>query len=441
MTSCLLAGLALLYPTTAQGGPKPLMRDFIGINTHTVQFKTDLYKPVARLLRDYHPVGWDLLNETSKPAEWPMSRESITFKERSGKVNWDELYSTWTKLGYDVLASVMFESIKPEKWSDAKKDTYEYAKSFAKYFGPSGSKKSVKTMEIGNEPADWTEEKYVEIFQSMAKGIREGDPKMKIATCAVADGKHDKYSKDANILKSLIQYVDVLNIHTYAFLEYWPTWKRTYPEDSKSHYLKQVTDMIAWRDKNALGRQIWVTEFGWDSSTKPNLKDGDFAKFMGNSDKEQAQYLVRSFLVFSGLAVDRAYMFWFNDEDAPTLHASSGLTRDYKPKPSFHAQAHLLKSLGNYRFERVLVQKPGEAYVYQFAAEKGREKVIVAWSPTGGGKSGNVSVPAKGYKITKSEKMPLKEGAAGSAGGSIDASGNLTIAIDESPSYIWLNTK
>jgi hypothetical protein len=33
---------------------KPLFRDFIGLNVHTVQFKSELYKPVTRLLRDYH---------------------------------------------------------------------------------------------------------------------------------------------------------------------------------------------------------------------------------------------------------------------------------------------------------------------------------------------------------------------------------------------------
>ena len=41
-------------------GSKPLMRDFIGINGHTVQFKPELYRPVCGLVRDYHPVEWDL---------------------------------------------------------------------------------------------------------------------------------------------------------------------------------------------------------------------------------------------------------------------------------------------------------------------------------------------------------------------------------------------
>lgn len=36
--------------------PRPLMRDFIGLNGHTVQFKPELYRPVSGVVRDYHPV-------------------------------------------------------------------------------------------------------------------------------------------------------------------------------------------------------------------------------------------------------------------------------------------------------------------------------------------------------------------------------------------------
>lgn len=438
----ILSMIACLAMTAeAQGSPKPLMRDFIGINTHTVQFKPDLYKPVAKLVRNYHPLAWDLNGDPSNPPQFPVAREKITWQTFSDRVNWEDLYGSWVKAGYVVNASIMFESIKPDKWTNIKKDAYEYGKAFAKHFGPSGKAKSIEAAEVGNEPVDFTDAQYREIYESMAKGIREADPKMLIATCAVALGNKDKYSKDIDILRGLVSLIDVLNVHVYSMEEGWPTWRRSYPEDPKIVYLKQVQEMVDWRNKNALGRKIWITEFGYDSTTKPNHKEGDFAKWVGVTDKVQAQWLIRSFLVFAGMDVDRAYMYWFNDEDKPSLHAASGLTRNFEPKPSFHAQAHLLKSLGSYRFEKALAQKPGEAYAYQFAAERGRDKIVVAWSPTGSERSGNLTVSVPGYKIMKSEKMPLKSGAAPSAGGSIDAGGKLTIPIDESPSYIWLSPR
>jgi len=45
-----------------------------------------------------------------------------------------------------------------------------------------------------------------------------------------------------------------------------------------------------------------------------------------------AQWLVRSLLVFSAMPVERAYLYFFNDEDQPRFHASAGITRHYQPK-------------------------------------------------------------------------------------------------------------
>ena len=39
---------------------KALFRDFMGLNVHSIGFKPELYKPVCRLVRDYHPMVWDL---------------------------------------------------------------------------------------------------------------------------------------------------------------------------------------------------------------------------------------------------------------------------------------------------------------------------------------------------------------------------------------------
>lgn len=407
---------------------KPLLRDFIGINTHTIQMKTELYKPVTSLLRNYHPVEWDLRDDPGNATWFPVARNNV---------NWRDLYGSWVKSGYRVDVSVMFESIKLDKWKNIPSDAFEYGRSFARFFGPSGKEKLVESMEIGNEPTDFNDAQYRQMFENMAKGIREGDPKMLIATCAVAKGKEDKYSKDVANFAGLEKYIDVVNVHTYAFAEMWPTFRRSYPEDPKIKYLKQIQEMIDWRDQKVPGRKVWVTEFGWDCSTKPPPATGDFAKFIGNTDQQQAQYLIRSFLVFSAMDIDRAYMYWFNDDDAPTMHAASGLTRNYQPKPSFHAQAYLYKTLGDFRFEKTVAQKEGDVYAYLYTSSKDpKEKILVAWSPTGGNRiaKARLSVPGK---VVKAEKMPLKEGPAPSV--PVQASsGNVSLEIDESPTFIWL---
>lgn len=421
----LLATLPLLG-SPAAAKPKPLLRDFIGINTHTNQFKTDLYYPVSRLIRNYHPMAWDLADDSSSvPTKFPKTNNGL---------DWKELYGKWRDAGFRTEASLQFESIPVDKWKDIPKDAYAYGEAFGKYFGPSGPNKLVELAEIGNEPEKFNDEQYRSMFENMAKGLRKGDPKLKIAPCAVALGKWDKYSKDVALLKGLEPLYDVLNVHSYAFLEYYPTWRRSHPESPKTKYLSAIQEVVDWRNANAKDKEIWLTEFGYDSTTKPNLPTGDFSKWEGVTDLQQAQYIVRSYLVFSEMNIDRAYLFWFNDEDKPTLHAASGLTRDYKPKPSYHAVAHLLKTLGDYRFERSVSKETEGLYAFEYKAAKGNDRVMVVWSATGTGKSAEMKLPALKGKIVKAEKMPLTAGAPTA----VAVKAGNTITVDESPTYLWI---
>src|SRR5437764_8508829 len=97
--------VALVAPThtPAAEAVRPLMRDFIGINGHTVQFKTELYAPVCRVVRDYHPVIWDLGTNTAEPAPFPFAKN---------RVDWSKVYSGWRARGFTIDASLMFESVK-----------------------------------------------------------------------------------------------------------------------------------------------------------------------------------------------------------------------------------------------------------------------------------------------------------------------------------------
>src|SRR3954463_13219922 len=92
---------------------RPLMRDFIGINGHTIQFKPALYQPVCRLVRDYHPVQWDLDKNTSEPAPFPFAKN---------RVDWSKVYGSWRDKDFVIDASLMFESIKRTNWSDLERD-------------------------------------------------------------------------------------------------------------------------------------------------------------------------------------------------------------------------------------------------------------------------------------------------------------------------------
>jgi len=412
--------------------PKPLMRDFMGINGH-LDFKPELYNQTCAWARNYHPMVWDLMDDTSNTPKFPMSRQPI----HDGPVDWQKVYGSWKKAGFSVDACLQFDPIHIEKWKDVKEDAFEYGKAFAKYFGPSGSQKLVESVEIGNEPAETGDKDFQTIFENMAKGLRAGDPKLKIMG-ACSGVKPDKYSKDVANFKGFENLYDVLNIHTYSMAEPWPTWRRSYPEDPNIPYLKVIEDMTKWRDAHARGKEIWVTEFGYDASTQKPDPSGPMAKWVSSTETEQAQWIVRSFLVFSSMDVQKAFVYFYNDKDEPSFHASSGITRNFVPKPAFWAMAHLYKTLGDYKFSRALTQTAGDAYVFEYVNPKlPKEPILVAWLPTGTQAESSKMLSLGGGQIVKAERMPLKEGPAETV--ALKANGNSVSApLSESPLYIWL---
>jgi hypothetical protein len=415
---------------------RPLMREFVGINGHTVQFKPELYAPVCRMVRDYHPVQWDLGTNTSEAAPFPFAKN---------RVDWSKVYGSWRKHEWNIDVSLMFESIKQKQWRDIEADARAYGRSFAREFGPSGSRKLVDSVEIGNEPGDWSDADYTRMFRAMAEGFREGDPKLKIATCNLTTGKSGKYEKSVECIAKFPQLYDILNIHTYAQLENWPTWRRSFPEDPKlPKYLQDVESLIRWRDTNAPGKPIWITEFGYDSSTKPPEKTGDSAKWVGVTDEQQAQWLVRSLLVFSAMPVERAYIYFFNDDDKPGLHASAGVTRNFQPKPSFHALSHLQRMLGDYRFHSVITNVPNGARVQEYRhGSDARKFVWVAWSQTGEGKRDVVSFKILPGNVIDVQRMPLAADESTAARDAVDfvASAQYRIQLTESPLFIFLERR
>ena len=413
------------------GESRPLMRDFIGINGHTVQFKPELYQPVCRLVRDYHPVEWDLGKNTSELPEFPFAKN---------RVDWNQVYGSWRANGWSIDVCLMFESVKQADWKNIEADAKAYGKALAQEFGPSGKRKLVDSVEVGNEPGKWNDADYGRMFRAMAEGVRAGDPKLKIATCNLTTGKSGEYEKSVEWVAKSPELFDALNIHTYAQLDGWPTWRRSFPEDQKlSRYLQDVEALCRWRDAHAPGKPVWITEFGYDSSTQPAEKTGDFAKWIGVNDTQQAQWIVRSLLVFSAMPVERAYVYFFNDDDKPGLHASSGITRHFQPKPAYHALTHLQRVLGDFRFHRIVTNEPGRLRVQEYRNDSNKI-VWVAWSPTGEGKSFTATLDGVPGKLVEAQRMSLTataESSPAKPAAGLNPDGHLEALVDESPLYLF----
>ncbi len=406
---------------------RPLMRDFIGLNVHTVQFKPELYAPVTRVLRNYHPLKWDLGDDTSGATNFPFA---------ANRVNWAQLYGTWKKAGYRTHASLMFDDIAPTDWKNVERDAKEYGLAFARAFGPSAKEPMLEAVEIGNEPGKYDDATYRVLFESMAKGFRAGDPALRIATCAANLGPSGRYSKSVDCLAGLDGLWDILNVHCYAEVEPWPTWRRSYPEDPATKFAENISHVVKWRDEHAPKKELWVTEFGYDASTKPPPPSGDFAKWQGSTEEQQAMWSVRSFLMLARLGVDRAHLYFFNDSDEAKLHGSSGITRNFEPKPAFHALAWLQRSLGEYRFARV-EREEGECYAYEFAhGAQPKKQAWVVWRTAGA--PAVVRLFHDPWRAVHAERMPLVAGDAEKVEVRQEIEGYLAVEASERPVIIWL---
>jgi len=168
----------------------------------------------------------------------------------------------------------------------------------------------------------------------------------------------------------------------------------------------------------------------------------------GVTDLQQAQYLIRSFLLFSSMKVDRAYLYFFDDKDEPQVHGSSGITRNGKPKPSFYAVSQLYQTLGDYRFSRI-VPKNSQLYLFEFSQEKNRDKFCwVAWSPTGFRSDQEVKKNHRATEITlvdlpsKPDRMLAMQTSGDSAPKDfVYTSGSITFELSESPVYLFFEPK
>ncbi len=419
--------------------PRPLIREFVGINTHAnghdhqQGFNPDLYSPTCRLLRDYHRMSRDLGENPSTPAPLPLGKDGT---------DWSAIYAEWMAKGWNVEASLQFETIDRSKWKDIDTEARNYGRAFARELGPSGIRKLVDTVEIGNEPSKWSDEDYSQLFRAMALGLREGDPRLRIATSNVTVGPSGRWDKSVECVAKFPELFDVLTLHIYAEIAHHPTWERSFPENPKLlRYLNDVEALCRWRDLHAPGKEVWITEFGYDSSTKKPDPNGPSAAWCGVTDEQQAQWLVRSILVFSAMPVGRAYIYFFNDRDVPSLHASAGITRFFQPKPSFHALAHLQRMLGAYRFSRIVVDEPGKLRIEEFEhGENSKQLVWAVWSPTGEGVASRQVLTGVPGRLRTAERMVLDPGreartellAIQKSDGTIDAE------VTESPLYLVL---
>lgn len=266
-------------------------------------------------------------------------------------------------------------------------------------------------------------------------GIKNADPNSKLVLGGLCTGNgitnyldlmklwFENNREDKNIA------FDVINFHTYCGTQA--------PEENG--FKQRCEEVVNWRNVNAPDKEVWLTEFGWDTNTS--------SPHAAPNQETQGDWLVRSYLLSFAAGIDRSSMYMLRDagwSGSPGSYATSGLVTEkgaWTKKPSWYYISTLKETLEGYVFDSI-IQETEQAYVYCFKKEGTDQKVYAVWSPTSDGTSYDNAVLEIGTKATKATLTTLQDGIfEGSKTRLSIQDGKVNIPISESPVFVTVSGK
>jgi hypothetical protein len=415
--------------------PLPTMDELVGTNAF-IDDPIDTIAATSGVMREYHPWGWDAENGDRQRRFQPSAA--------AGGQSWffDDYYAKLKAKGVTVCP-VVWQSpegivIPMPKTKEAKpitpgansEDPASYrlhAEHFFQYAARYGSRKVddkllvlapgqprhsglnlLKYLENWNEPDKTWEDRagrfhpyelaalssadYDGHQGKMGKtvGIKNADPKMKLVMGGLA-GLNLDYIK---AMKFWSDYnrgghfpADVLNLHHYSSTGneqgFEPGGHGISPEaDRLYEKMRKIAD---WRDDNLPDRELWLTEFGYDTLADSPLDALAVGKM--TSEQVQAAWLVRAYFALAAARVDRAPMFMLRDVDSDNggVFSTCGIVTEkgtWKPKPSWYHLAALRTHLKGMRFGEEIRSGDKDVRIYRFDAAKGKGTAYAVWCTT-----------------------------------------------------------
>ena len=209
-------------------------------------------------------------------------------------------------------------------------------------------------------------------------GVKQADPNAKLVMGGMAGGSTmvkwlDEMQAWANVNRTDKKLpLDVINYHQYTGTHS--------PENST--FVSDAMKIINWRDTNAPDKEIWITEFGWDT----NLGS---TKHAAPSEEAQRDWIIREYLIGDRIGLDRMTVYdALNDgpSNDTTQYSTSGLATKGSEgaikKPSWYGVNTLKNTLKGYYLSSV-VREDNNMYIYKYT--NGNDYYYVLWSPTENG--------------------------------------------------------
>ena len=229
-------------------------------------------------------------------------------------------------------------------------------------------------------------------------GAVNGDPNMKVAIAGLA-GLQTRYMitmvywLKANRTDGNVAF-DAFNYHSYfGYTYYLNGVDLTVGVCPESFGIVQaLSPMIEYRNKYYPEKEVWLTEFGWDTNQSYetmtschayNVTDLDGDGDIDEDDKFarvhqiHGDWLVRAYILFSSCGLDKATMYMCEDAgDERTSVGKYGTCgiwdEDGKAKDAYYYIYTLKSNLNDYTFTREIATGNNNVWLYEFKNPDGK---------------------------------------------------------------------
>jgi hypothetical protein len=294
-------------------------------------------------------------------------------------------------------------------------------------------------------------------------GVKSADLKAKLVLAGLAGaGPKDFLSNITSYLDGMRAWAsahrggsfpaDVINVHDYCF---GPDPFGTAnpkpglsPEDCKLRDL--MASIVSYRDQNLAGKELWLTEFGYDTNAESRLRAPAIS---GNSAEiVQGQWLVRSFIALMASGLDRAFLYVSRDDctgddtkcpNNAVQFSTSGIMTEKgqaTPKAAWYFLATFRARLGAMRYLGSADSGAANVSIAKFYDAASNQGAYVVWAPTSNATVVKSYALGVSSALTSAELVTLADqSVTGTERALTPKQGSILLDVSETPSIVLVS--
>ena len=319
----------------------------------------------------------------------------------------------------------------------------------------------LKYIELGNEPNGGDQYNSMTPWQLAAHhsasydghegtmgegyGIIYADPETQVAMAGLA-GCPTSYIRSMAMWSKLNRQdgdlpFDIINVHTYcrSYINVNGAQIAVGSSPESFGLIESLQELIDWRDTYYPDKQIWLTEFGWDTNEDYLTEQSSHSYGEYTSRQVQAMWMVRAYLLFSASGIDKAYWYMCsggNDDSVGKYGTCGVIDGNGQKKDSWYYMNTLAKVMGDMAFQEEFESGHRDVMVYRYMNADGKS-AFVLWCPTSDGtKVENYELHLCGATTAELVEFANKQDLGIHSALTVGEDGKVTVNVSECPIII-----